>query len=172
MKTLIIATLGAWLMGSLAIAFVATQNFRAVERVLRAASGQPELARYIERLGAAEARTLLRHLASEMNRFYFQVWGWSQLFLALVVLVGLWGGGIHDRIAQGLVLVMIAIVLVAVLYLTPEVMAIGRRLDFVPRDPPPPDFARFRRLHAAYTLLDLVKLGMGAIVLFRLARLP
>jgi len=172
MKTLVAAVLGAWLLGSLAIAFVATQNFRTVDRVLRSASERPELAERLKRVGTTDARLLLRHLASEMNRFYFRAWGWGQLLLALVALAGLWGGGIRDRLVQGSVLVMLAIVLVAVLHLTPEVVAIGRRLDFAPRDPPPPDFARFWRLHTTYTLLDLVKLGVGAIALFRLARLP
>jgi hypothetical protein len=170
MKTMVAAGLGAWLMGSLAIAFVATQNFRAVERLLRGASGRPELAERLERAGTAEARLLLRHLASEMNRFYFRAWGWSQLILALLVLAGMWGGGTEDRFARGAVLAMLGIVLLGVFYLTPEVVAIGRRLDFVPRDPSSPDVARFWRLHTAYTLLDLAKLGLGALVLIRLAR--
>ncbi len=172
MKTLVAAVLGAWLLGSLVIAFIATQNFRTVDRVLRGASERPELAERLKRVGTADARLLLRHLASEMNRFYFRAWGWSQLLLALVALVGLWGGGIHDRVVRGSVLVMVAIVLIAALHITPEVVTIGRRFDFAPRDPPPPDFARFWRLHMAYTLLDFVKLGMGVVALFRLARLP
>jgi len=169
-KTIVAALLGAWLMGSLAIAFVATHNFRAVDRVLRGASDRPELSTRLERLGATDARMLLRHLASEMNRFYFRAWGWGQLVLALLVLVGLWGGGIPDRLVRGLVLTMLGIILVAAFYITPEVVAIGRRLDFAPRDPPPPDFARFWRLHTAYTLLDLAKLGIGVLALIRLAR--
>ncbi len=172
MKTLVAAVLGAWLFGSLAIAIVATQNFRAVDRVLRSASERPELAERLKRVGAADARLLLRYLASEMNRFYFRAWGWGQLLLALVALAGLWGGGIRDRVVQGSVLLMVALVLIAVLHLTPEVVAIGRRLDFAPRDPPPPDFARFWRLHMAYTLLDFAKLGVGVVALLRLARSP
>ncbi len=171
MKVLVAALLGAWLMGSVAVAFVATQNFRTVDRVLRAASGQADLARRLEPLGATEARALLRHLASEMNRFYFRAWGWGQVGLALLILGGLWGGGLHDRLARLCVAVMLALVLVTVWPITPEIIALGRRLDFAPRQPPPPEYARFWRWHTAYTLLDLVKLGLGVVALLRLARL-
>ncbi len=172
MRMLVAAVLGAWLMGNVALAVVATQNFRAVDRVLRTAAEPSELARRLERLSAVEARELLRYLASEMNRFYFRIWGWSQLLLALLTLGGLWMGGVQDHWVRASVVAMLALVLVAVLFLTPEITALGRRLDFAPRNPPPPEFARFWRLHTLYTLLDLAKMGLGVLALFRLARLP
>jgi hypothetical protein len=186
MRVFIAALLGAWLMGNVAMAVVATQNFRAVDRVLRAAAGSAgslrdphiarsapsELIRLMERLPAAEARMLLRYLASEMNRFYFRIWGWGQLLLALLTLGGLWAGGVEDRVVHASVVAMLALVLVAVFALTPEITAIGRRLDFAPRNPPPPEFARFWRFHTLYTLLDLAKMGLGLLALIRLARLP
>jgi hypothetical protein len=67
---------------------------------------------------------------------------------------------------------MLALVLVAIFALTPEITAIGRRLDFAPRNPPPPELARFWRFHTLYTLLDLAKMGLGLLALIRLARLP
>ncbi len=169
-EVLPVIVLSAWLMGSLVIAFVATQNFRAVDRVLQAAPDHPELARQIERMGATDVRLLLRHLASEMNRFYFRAWGWSQLLLALLLLGGLWRSGWPDRVVSGSVLAMLAIVLVFVFSLTPAIVAMGRQLDFAPRNPPPPSYAHFWRLHMAYTLLDLVKMGLGVLSLIRLVR--
>ncbi|MEK7735069.1 MAG: hypothetical protein AAB329_06470, partial [Pseudomonadota bacterium] len=38
---------------------------------------------------------------------------------------------------------------------------IGRGLDFVSREPPPPDLGRFGALHAAYSVLDVLKLLLG-----------
>ena len=41
--------------------------------------------------------------------------------------------------------------------------AMGRSLDFVPRDPPPPAMATFGLLHAAYTVLELLKGGAALL---------
>jgi hypothetical protein len=49
-------------------------------------------------------------------------------------------------------------------WLQPQITSIGRSLDFVPRDPPPPAFGRFWALHGAYTALELGKLLVGIVV--------
>lgn len=54
----------------------------------------------------------------------------------------------------GITASMFALVLVLTLYVTPELVSLGRALDFVPRDPPPPEMGRFRILHGASTGLD------------------
>jgi hypothetical protein len=43
-------------------------------------------------------------------------------------------------------------------------------LDFVPRDPPPPQLGRFGMLHGAYSALDLIKLLIGIWLTVRLVR--
>ena len=48
--------------------------------------------------------------------------------------------------------------------------AVGRALDFVPREPAPPALPAFGRLHAAYTLLDLAKLLVGVWMAVALVR--
>jgi hypothetical protein len=50
------------------------------------------------------------------------------------------------------------------LWLQPEITAVGRGLDFVPREPAPPALSRFWVLHGAYTVLELVKLLIGVVV--------
>ena len=49
-------------------------------------------------------------------------------------------------------------------WIAPEITAVGRSLDFVPRDPPPPALGRFGILHASYTALEIGKLVVGIIV--------
>jgi hypothetical protein len=56
------------------------------------------------------------------------------------------------------------------LWLTPEITSLGRSLDFVPRQPPPPGMRRFWILHATYTALELLKLLAGVAVSVWIAR--
>src|SRR5215471_15733202 len=61
--------LGAWLLGSVFLTFVATRNFATVDLVLKAPPA--EASRMIQSLGSNNARQLLRYLAGEENRAYF-----------------------------------------------------------------------------------------------------
>jgi hypothetical protein len=42
----------------------------------------------------------------------------------------------------------------------------------VPREPPPPELASFKRWHVAYTVLDVIKVGCVAVAAFWLTRGP
>jgi hypothetical protein len=53
------------------------------------------------------------------------------------------------------------------LAITPPLVSLGRSIDFVPRNPPPPVMPRFRVLHASFTGLDGVKLLAGIGLLIR-----
>jgi hypothetical protein len=57
--------------------------------------------------------------------------------------------------------ILLAITIAMAFYLTPQIIAVGRPLDFVPREPAPPALVQFGRLHAAYSILDLGKLLIG-----------
>jgi hypothetical protein len=62
----------------------------------------------------------------------------------------------------------------AQLSVTPRITALGRALDFVPRNPVPPDaapmMAEFWRLHAVYTGSDLILLALGVVLAWQIAR--
>ncbi len=151
--------LGIWVMGTVCISVAATQNFYTIDRLL-AAGGHPSFAEGVDRLGAPAARDLLRYLSSELNRLFFRYWNLFQIPLAGVTLwlvLGLSG----DRRLRWLVGAMLAIAVVLTVVVTPPIVSIGRSLDFVPRDPPPPSLATFGILHAAYTSLEMLKAAMG-----------
>lgn len=160
--------MGAWLAGSLIMFVVATQNFYTVDRLL-ADSDSSVFRAQVEHLGQTRGRELLRYLSSELNRLYFQLWNVAQLALALVLLWLLGRNPEHVRVRRGIVS-MTAVVLLMAAWLQPEITALGRSLDFVPRDPPPPGFSRFWALHAIYTTLELCKLAVGAVVTVWIAR--
>jgi len=152
--------LGAWMAGSLFMIMVATQNFRSVDRLLAAPGGAGAR---IEQMGSAEARTFLRYQVSEQNRWYFETWEKAQLALgaAFLAVVIAWGGLRERWMVGALALAMLALVLVERFYLTPEIIRLGRLIDFVPQAASSPERDTFWKFHNAYSSVELVKLAIG-----------
>ncbi|HWP84748.1 MAG TPA: hypothetical protein VNN17_06130 [Terriglobia bacterium] len=167
LRTAMSALLGGWLVGTVLIAWIAAENFWIIDRLL-ATSLHPSFHRDVSLLPPGEARALLRYLASEQNRLYFVWWGWAEglLGMALVLLAVRTGSG---RLLAGFAL-MLGLVLLSQLYLTPQIVSLGRSLDFVPREPPPPGLRRFGILHAASTAVALLKLGLGGWTVWLLVK--
>jgi hypothetical protein len=158
--------LAAFWLGLLVTSWVsATASFRTVDRVLGPGM-RPELGQRLEAVPRGERRTVLRHLASEINRRLFRSWAVAQLALGVLLLAAAWPLGSLRWLAAG----ALVVTLVQALGLTGAIVGLGRGLDFVPR-PLPPDLARrFGLLHAAYVSLDLAKaalLGLAAVLLLR-----
>jgi len=138
-----LVAMGAWLMGTICMSIVATENFYTIDRLL-ADRANPAFASAVERLGSPAGRDLLRYLSSELNRLYFQMWNIAQLVLGALALWLIARSGTQslNRAALG-VISMLAIVVVMLVYMTPAIVSLGRSLDFVPRDPAPPGMRRF-----------------------------
>jgi hypothetical protein len=147
----------------------AIANFRAVERFL-ADPGIPS-AEVIHNAGQDKARILLRRAAGESNGWLFEQWEWIQLIVGLALLLVLLFGERPPKIPMALVVIMMILVMVERFALTPNVMRLGRIVEFLPADPKLPDRVSFHFYHTAYTALDLVKLtasfAIAAILIFR-----
>ena len=166
-----LVVMGAWLMGSICMSIVATENFYTIDRLL-AGSPNAAFATMVQKLGQPAARDLLRYLSSELNRLYFQVWNVAQLVLGVAMLWLLAGPAEPDpaytsRTRSGVMAMLVTVVLMLG-YLTPAIVSLGRELDFVPRDPAPAGMQRFWILHAAYTSLEILKLVVGLVVVARI----
>ena len=146
--------------------FAATRSFRTADRVLK--SPPPEFSRIVQSLSPENTREVLRYLASEINRTYFRAYGWGQIALGIVLLALVWIKTPHDTFTLVMVAGMLFIVLVLTLGVMPQITALGRNIDFLPRTPAPPDYQRFWKLHATFTGLDAAKLLAGLILLVRL----
>jgi hypothetical protein len=142
---------------------VATQNFRSVDRLL-AAPGSA--ATQVGKMGHGEARTFLRYQVSEQNRWYFETWEKIQLALGLALLAALWRQGKFPALTLGAI--MCALLLVERFYLTPEIVRLGRLIDFVPQAASSPERAVFWRFHGAYSGVELLKLALGFFLSGRL----
>jgi hypothetical protein len=154
--------MGLWLMGTVATAIVATQNFFTIDRLLKT-QPNPKFAADAEKLGPAQTRDLLRYLSSELNRLYFQYWNLAQLAIGILALWLVVKVPEANKAKWGIV-AMLGIVLFLTVLITPRVVSVGRALDFVPRDPPPPGLRTFGLLHATYTVFDTVQLILGVLV--------
>ena len=149
---LAVAILSAWVAMTLCMWFAATGSFGAVRRALDASN--PHLADTAKPLTADQTRLVMRHAASEINRAYFRAYGWAQLALGLGLMVLLVRQVPRDTTALLITGLMLAVVAPLTFYVTPEIIELGRRIDFAPRDPAPPEMSRFRMLHGAFTFLD------------------
>jgi hypothetical protein len=159
--------LGAWLAGSLILFVVAPTNFRLVDELL-VGSENAAFRALVADLGSGSARELLRYLSSELNRIFFLRWNIVQVLLGGALIASVWQK--NDRTLRGVVLVATALVVALLAVFTPLITSLGRSLDFVPRQPPPPALASFQLLHLAYTSLELVKVAClvyAAVRLFR-----
>ncbi len=161
-------------MGSICMSIVATENFYTIDRLLESSS-KAEFHAAVQKLGHSPARDLLRYLSSELNRLYFQIWNIAQLGLGGLALWLTAGSARQDpagpfgRAVRTGIVAMMAIVVLMLAYLTPQIVALGRSLDFVPRDPAPAGMQRFWILHAAYTSLEMLKLVVGLVVTWWIA---
>jgi hypothetical protein len=167
-RRLAILSLAVWLSGTVFMAIVATENFWTIDRLF-AARPNPAFVATLDRVGEESARGLIHYYASELNRLYFQVWGILQIAVGIFLLWCVVGLPKTNR-TKWLVVSMLAITLLFVALITPSIVSLGRALDFVPREPAPPELRTFGLLHAAYTVLDGIKLILGILVGLSLMR--
>jgi len=154
--------MAVWLTGTVAMAVVATQNFYTIDRLLQARPN-PVFAADIEKIGHDATRELLRYLSSELNRLYFQYWNVASLAVGILSLWLAVKLPAAEKPKWGIVS-MLGIALFLTVLITPFILSVGRSIDFVPRDPPPPGLRTFGLLHATYTVFDGLELILGILV--------
>ncbi|HUG54353.1 MAG TPA: hypothetical protein VMR21_12160 [Vicinamibacteria bacterium] len=161
-----LVVIGVWI-GLLAASWaMATASFRTVDRVLGPGL-RPELQARLAPLAPDDRRLVLRHVASEANRWMFRTWAMAELALAVVLVLLAWplGGA-----ARALALAAAVVVAVQAFGLGPAILGLGRSLDFVPRPLPPATGRRFGLLHAGYMFADVAKLLALAAAAWIIAR--
>lgn len=149
---------GAWLLGSLFMGFVATENFATVDRVMQAPP--PEAGRMIESLGPQDARLFLRYLAGEENRRYFQDWELVELGMAIGLAVIFLASATRGTLTA-LSIAALALTAVQHFALTPLVVARGIAIAF---STSPDRLANFGKLHAIYGVVELAKDALVLVI--------
>jgi hypothetical protein len=162
---LTVAILGAWLASTLAMWFAATRSFRTVDRVLK--GGSLEFSELTRPLGANSTRLVARYIASEINRTLFWGYGALQVALGVVLFLLVWRAIPRQSLDIGLAAAMLIVAVALTLVITPMIVSLGRSIDFLSRNPPPPVMPRFWALHGSFTALDGGKLLAGIVLLIR-----
>jgi hypothetical protein len=152
--------------GGLLMLWVAAESFGSVDRLL--ARPHPVASAQFKALGRADARLLLRYQVSEQNRWYFETWEGAQIVTGALLFLFLLFLTRENKFALLLALLMIVAVLVQRFLLTPEMISLGRTIDFVPPGAPSRDRPQFWMLHGWYWGVELVKWALGLALAARL----
>ena len=163
-QVLAVAILGAWIMATLGMWFAATRSFATVERVMK--GEEPQFVETTRPLGEASTRLVVRYTAAEINRSLFHGYGALQIGLGAILFLLVWLQKPRNAFDLGLVTAMLVLAVILTVGITPLVTTLGRSIDFLPRNPPPPVMPRFWMLHGTFTALDGAKLlaGIGLLV--------
>ena len=129
------------------MAWVATENFREVDRLL--SRSNPTATLRFSPLGS-DARATMRYQASEMNRWLFHSWETVQIIYGTSFFFVMLFGSRENKFVLLGVLLMLLLTLVQRLLITPELIGLGRLIDFVPPTATSPDREKFWVVHSAY----------------------
>jgi len=135
---------------------VAIGNLQGVDRLLEAPD--PSASQFIKALGADSARMLLRHQVAELNRFYFENWELVQICLGIGLTVTMLFATNGEKIYMGLCGFVLLLVIVEHFLVTPQIVSMGRAIDFVPEGAPSVERIKFWRFHNAYSTLEVLKM--------------
>lgn len=160
--------LGIWLGCSLFMTALAVTNFKVVDQLLERPTSSLA-AKQFQSMGYTQARLMMRHQAGEVNRYFFESWGWVQALLGSVVL-GLLVFEVRSRWLRwmlGIAAGMLVLVLVNQIAVTPTIVGVGRILDFNGPDKLLAERAKFSSFHRAYSTIEVTKmlLGIGLLVM-------
>ncbi len=151
---------GCLILGSAFMIFVATQNFHTVDRVL--AAPPPQAAQMFQTLGADNSRFLLRYMAGEDNRLFFLSWELAEIGLG-ISLTAILLFALRSGLLAGLSGGMVIIALFQHFRVTPEMISLGRLIDFG-SGVGSAAYSQFWRLHGLYGVLEVMKLILMIVV--------
>ena len=165
--------LGLWLAGMVMVVYVASLSLRTVDSVM--ANPPHEATKWIDVLGKDKVRTLLLHGSSEVNRSLFEFWGNADLIICVFLLVAM----VMTKSSKVMIIFTAVLLLLgtaSTFLLTPQMVAVGRQLDFRVVFPIPPEIVQFAALERMYFGVSLVRVllvgTMVAMLLNRSSRSP
>lgn len=159
---LLLLVLGLWIGGSVVIGAVVSYNLTGFDELFTRNQALAERAGFDPAITAEKKVSLLWVHASELNRVFFERWGQTQLVLAALALALALVARVRRPPAH---LLVAALVLAAALHwiIAPQIVEIGRTLDFVPRSPPPPQWADFGRAHGIFFAVESLRFALVLI---------
>lgn len=158
--------IGAWLLGSLLIAFVKGQSLLTVDRTL---SNPPQaMQREFEEMGPDSTRQLLRYEAQELNRHLSEAWGVMQLGIAAALLATAFLTEHRSRVVIAGTGILALLVAYQYFSLTPTLTGLTRSFDFEPATAQVQARENAQRYESTHTMLEIVKACIGLLIAGRL----
>jgi hypothetical protein len=154
--------MGAWLAGMVLMLVLPARNLASVEELLRTPS--PKAQGVLEKAEEVNARPLLTHYASQLNRWLVRNWERVQLGLGVALALCLLLGVEGKRFTVVLCLLMLATVVFLHWFLTPEMEKLAEAVDFVALSTASVARDRLRSLQEGYTTAECIKLVLGLLL--------
>jgi len=154
--------LGMWLAGILLMTWVDWERMHSVATVLN--GGNAAVSVRLKALAPEDARMLLTYLANEQARWYQRIWENVQVFGGAIFFAFLLFGTREGKLALGLSLGMLLIVLAERFLLSQQMLGLGGMIDFVRADLHSGERNEYWVLHNTYRMTELVKLGAGCML--------
>ena len=138
--------------------WLSSATLNSVGRLLIA---QPQkMQQIIFTLTEPEKKSLFFYAANEVNRYFIYDWGIAQLVLGALILAVL-ALARQEKWQIVLSATMLVCALASYFLLTPQLIALGRNLDFAPADQLAPERRQYASIYLFYTILDVVKILLG-----------
>ncbi len=154
--------MGAWLAGMVFMLVFPERNLASVDELLRRPS--QKAATLLGTVEEVNARPLLIHYASELNRWLVRNWERVQLLLGVALLLCLFFGIEGKRFTVVLCLLMLATVAFLHWFLTPEIEKLAATVDFTVADAPSVARDRLRSLRTGYSTAEGIELVLGLVL--------
>ena len=170
-RRLITFLLGIWFALVISISGVSMASLQVAGNTAKSPPGEPARALFV--IGEPMTEQLFRYIASEINRTLFETCGLVELALVLVIGIVLFLQN-YSRAATILAGMLLLGVCASHFLLTPQVVSLGRILDFRPAEMMVAERERLTRLNVFYGALTVFRLICGgaitAILLHRKSR--
>ncbi|MBI2689429.1 MAG: hypothetical protein HYX27_24240 [Acidobacteria bacterium] len=157
-RRLITFLLGVWFTMVVTIGVVASTTFKVATYAAKSPPGEPARALFL--IGEPMTEKLFRFIAAEINRTMFETSGLIELGLVFAIVSLLFLQN-YSRLATTIAGVLLLAACASHFLLTPQVVALGRILDFRAEGMMVQERTRFANLHMAYGLLTIFRLACG-----------
>jgi hypothetical protein len=154
--------LGVWLGGGILMAWYGARSFGTVETITN--QSNPAFVLQTRPIGPAVTQTVLRYAVAEQNRWLFRQWENLQIGMAALFFGYLLFGTMVAKFFLSVMLALMALALIQLLLISPELGMTGSALQFIPPEAAGPEHAKFWLLHNAYLALEALKFGLGLVL--------
>jgi hypothetical protein len=158
--------IGAWLLGSLLVAFVSSQAYLNVDRFF--SSPPAQISKELDDVGPEVMRQILRYQASQHIRHLTETWEVIQLGLGFALLATSFLTPHRSRIVIIGAALMVVMVLIMYFRLTPIMNALARSHDFLPLTAAVQERDAFSYYAVWYRVLEILKAVLGIVITGRL----